>query len=168
MKRSIALFSVLVIFISAFGILSVRAYDTPVHPDKWGGTKLITNHEYSFVFVGDTQSVTYHDYNNKTTYMSDIYKWIVDNKEKKKIAHVFGLGDITESNKADEWEIAKKAITQMDGILPYTLVRGNHDGLWSMNFQNYFGDSQFAKDIDGCYNRLLANSYKKFDVGAEK
>ena len=80
--------------------------------------KVELDYAYSFAVVGDTQ-VLCQKYPEK---MEAIYDWIIANKDNKKIAHVFGLGDITEewgNNKSEaEWIRAQKYISKLDGVLP--------------------------------------------------
>ncbi len=78
---------------------------------------------YSFAVIGDIQ------------YSSEFYpeslpimhQWIVDNADDRNIVYYINAGDITNRDTAYEWENAKAAISLMDGIVPYSLVRGNHD-----------------------------------------
>ena len=109
-------------------------------------------YDYSFVFIGDTQILTMLDAGNTNkeegslpsewknqNYMNTLYQWIVDNKEEKKIEYVVGLGDITENISRDnEWAIANKAITKLNGVVPYSMARGNHDG--GAKFKEYIVD----------------------------
>lgn len=54
-------------------------------------------------------------------------KWLVDQKEKRNIAAVLHLGDITNKNTPEQWDVAVKALGQLDGEIPYFFVPGNHD-----------------------------------------
>jgi hypothetical protein len=56
-------------------------------------------------------------------------QWIVDNKDALGIEIVLHEGDITNNNVVEEWEIAKNAISTLDGQVPYMLALGNHDYL---------------------------------------
>ena len=53
--------------------------------------------------------------------------WIRDNAERLNIAFVLHEGDITQTDYDEEWEIARKAMTTLDGKVPYCLCLGNHD-----------------------------------------
>ncbi|MBN2131421.1 MAG: metallophosphoesterase [Sedimentisphaerales bacterium] len=53
--------------------------------------------------------------------------WIVQNCEKRNIAYVLQLGDITNNNTIDQWEHAQEALAVMDGRVPYAFCPGNHD-----------------------------------------
>ncbi|MBA7475397.1 hypothetical protein ES707_10766 [subsurface metagenome] len=54
-------------------------------------------------------------------------QWVMDNKEKYNIVYVLTLGDITDNNNKLQWERASAALGRLDGVLPYTIVLGNHD-----------------------------------------
>ncbi|MBQ3017079.1 MAG: metallophosphoesterase [Clostridia bacterium] len=90
---------------------------------------------YSFAVIGDTQNLNIYDVNNKTEHMKGLYNWILANKDSKNIQYVMGLGDITQAYYRgyqsgvweEEWVNAKEAISLLDGKIPYSLVRGNHD-----------------------------------------
>lgn len=127
--------------------------------------KIELNYAYSFAVVGDTQ-VLCQKYPEK---MEAIYDWIIANKNSKKIAHVFGLGDITEewgNNKSEaEWIKSQKYISKLDGVLPYSLNRGNHDE--SVLFQKYFGNKTYMGQFDGfMVEGDIRNSYKCFKAGS--
>ena len=123
----------------------------------------VTDYAYSFCVVGDTQMVCRYFPDN----MKNIYDWILANKDSKKIAHVFGLGDITDANTDEEWAVAKAQIDRLNGKVSHTLVRGNHDG--AAKFNSNFSNSAYTGQLDGFYqNGKIENCYKKLDVGTEK
>ena len=125
---------------------------------------------YSFALVGDTQNLNYIDAQNYTAakaendsltyadytaaYMRTLYNWIIANKDAKNIQYVMGLGDITQSFNStqtyynDEWPLAKEALSLLDGVLGYSLVRGNHDISSGLNGQFGVGSEY--------YNTLMA------------
>ena len=150
--------------------------------------------EYSFAVIGDTQYTTrYHPDN-----LAPIYDWIVANKEGKNIQYVMGLGDITDTdtdaegtsaNGAYEWTVAYNAISKLNGVVDYSLVRGNHDvKTGGASFLQYFGgDSLYAKQFtapDGYeagyyegtfinYGKVeetgtISNSWRTLDIGGDK
>jgi len=110
---------------------------------------------YSFAVVGDTQNLNYIDAKNyvaakaenadltyaayTSAHMRTLYNWILSNKDSKNIQYVMGLGDITQSFNTnqtyydEEWQLAKEALSLLDGKLGYSLVRGNHDISSGMN-----------------------------------
>ena len=116
---------------------------------------------YSFAAIGDTQKTTEYEavtrnnnygetiYSSPTTANSLLYRmynWLVTNKDEKSIALAMGMGDITDNNFDREWQLAYRSIRQLDGVIPYTLVRGNHDTYYNSQtgwthqyFEKYFG-----------------------------
>ncbi|MBR5011822.1 MAG: metallophosphoesterase, partial [Clostridia bacterium] len=78
---------------------------------------------YSIAVIGDIQYST--EFFPET--LAPMYQWIVDNKDAKNTVYSIGLGDITNRDTIYEWENAKNAMSVMDGKIPYSVVRGNHD-----------------------------------------
>ena len=54
-------------------------------------------------------------------------QWIADNWEKENIKYVVHLGDIVNNNNIPQWENANAAMRTLDGVVPYSVVPGNHD-----------------------------------------
>ena len=77
----------------------------------------------SFVVLPDTQ--------NYARLFPDLFecqtKWIVDNREKYNIRFVLHEGDVTENNNTPQWDVAKTAMSRLDGKVPYAICLGNHD-----------------------------------------
>ena len=116
-----------------------------------------TDYAYSIAVVGDTQIAC------KGQALKYIYRYIAQNAEAKKLKHVLGVGDITDGNTDHEWEHAVKQITRMDGVVSYSLARGNHDG--AANFDTYFGeDSTYAKQYKENYLSTV-NTAHEFTAG---
>ena len=46
-----------------------------------------------------------------------------------------------------EWEIVKEAVSQLDGVVPYSLVRGNHDDYM---MDDYFNVPEYTSMFEGC------------------
>lgn len=143
--------------------LAENGYDIPV---EWLDSHEPTlDYAYSFAVVGDTQWLSKY----KTEKMEGIYDWIIANKDSKKIAHVFGLGDITEdwntANKEQEWIRAQQYISKLDGVIPYSLIRGNHDE--TKYFNKYFANETYMSQFDGfMVEGDIRNSYKEFTIGS--
>ena len=125
------------------------------------------DYAYSFAVVGDTQWLSKYTPEK----LEGIYDWILANQESKKIAHVFGLGDITEdwntADKEKEWIRAYEYISKMDGKISYTLARGNHDE--SKYFLKYFANETYMSQLDGFIAEGdIRNSYMEFEIGSTK
>lgn len=118
-----------------------------------------TDYDYSFAVVGDIQNISYF-YPEK---VHTIYDYIVDNIESKKIAHVFTLGDITESNAQREWDVAHEAISKLDGKVRFSMVRGNHDG--KEGYLSAFGNNSFYKKQYKASYLSSLNTVVEFEAG---
>ena len=134
---------------------------------KWFDDEVVDlDYSYSFAIIGDTQKIT-EKYPEK---LNQIYDWLIENKDDHKIENVIGLGDITETwnkeanNKLHEWDIAKKAISKMDGVMRYSLIRGNHDE--AKYFNQTFNYEAYTSQFDGfMVEGDLCNSYMTFKAG---
>ena len=126
-------------------------------------------YDYTFACVGDTQSLV--KYNpDKLHYL---YDFLLEHAEDMKIDRVIGLGDMTEDNTADQWELVSQEVFRLDGKLPYTVIRGNHDhkartpeaeATKELMFGMYFDNETYRKQFDGSYDGSPANVYKRFSV----
>ncbi|MBQ8290020.1 MAG: metallophosphoesterase [Clostridia bacterium] len=169
--------------------------------DAKGSKYTEPDYDYSFAIVGDTQYMTRWDTvkNNgtvsETDHLARVYDWIISNKTSKKINYVMGLGDITDSydktydtvsssgyafDTAAEWKWAYEQISRLDGIVPYSVIRGNHDN--ETYFNKYFykdedatADTEtvspyFENNITGIRSEVdgVLNSYSIFEAGNEK
>lgn len=138
-----------------------------------------TDFDYSFAIIGDQQCmVQYARELNSDKNFKLIYDYIINNADSKNIAHVFNLGDIvqttwpynnTEEHKNrmyKEVEFAYKQIARLDGVVDYSLVRGNHDP--DFLYDEYFGVNSsytgYASHIEDYYISST-NSVHYFSVG---
>lgn len=120
------------------------------------------DYAYSFCVVGDTQVLT-DSYPDKLTY---IYDWIVENKEDKNIQFVFGLGDITNYSRDDEWQVAQEQINKLNGVVPYSLIRGSENHDQSAKFNEYFNKPVYTDTLEGFYEAdKINNTWRTFSVG---
>ena len=79
---------------------------------------------FTFVVLPDTQNYSQH-FPELFTAQTE---WIVSQRESRRIAGVFHLGDITNHNTAEEWENARRSMKVLDDAqLPCCMVPGNHD-----------------------------------------
>ena len=142
--------------------LALKGYDAKVH-DKWLETKEpVTDFDYSMVLMGDIQYMTYNFPDN----LHRIFDWIIDNKESKKIGYVIGLGDITDRDTRREWELAKSQFSRLDSVVPYSIVRGNHDG--KALIDEYFNTAPYNTSYQGSYDHTMLNTCRKFVLGTRK
>ena len=163
MKRKFVSFVLILLALSLVHVMPASAAGDWIEiEDK----KPVEDYAYSFVVVGDTQILTYSDATKGTNYLSQVYDWIVANKEEKKIEYVFGLGDITDQDwlvtGVLEWQIAKENIYKLNGVVPYSMIRGNHDSetyfKWAFDIPEY--KNQFVQ----FYKENLSNSYRTINI----
>ena len=173
-SRIIALSLSLIVLVATLFALAVPAGAASDVKEQSGfytkADKDAKTYAYSIAVIGDTQSLSDSDYDNRndasyTKRMDVLYSWLQNNIESKKIGLVMGLGDIVENwhNPLDfpiyegtelgnqsiwEWENATRIfntyLEDENGVkVPYTLVRGNHD---SANAYNAFITSDAMAD----------------------
>ena len=68
-------------------------------------------------------------------------KWVRDNQKRLNIAFLVHEGDIVQADGPEEWAIAKKAMSVLDGKVPYCMCLGNHD----MGFEK--ADNKYGGNI---------------------
>ena len=141
--------------------LSANNYDMILKSDWFDNSPAPTDYAYSFMVVGDTQIIT----EKHPQKLANVYDYIVANVESKKVKHVFGLGDITNSDTDAEWRVAKEQIAKMDGVVPYSLVRGNHD--FKTGFDTYFGatNAPYRQQFKASYDNTARNTVHEFRAG---
>ena len=144
------------------GVIADKSENGYNYHKTWYTEKTQTPYDYSFAVVGDTQIVNY-EHPEK---LACIYDWIVENKESKKIEYVMGLGDITDKSTPEEWENAATQISKLDGVVGYSLVRGNHDIYFQFN--DAFKDTPYADSFDGQFDYKLENTWREVVAGEEK
>ena len=119
----------------------------------------VTDYAYSFAVLGDPQWLN-SDHADKLVNMFD---WIAENTESKKIRRLLTLGDLTNHSSGVEWAILRACLDDLEGTLPYSLVRGNHDRI--ADYNNYFSYERYGHLVDGSFDETLLNTYKCFEVG---
>ncbi len=119
----------------------------------------VSDYAFSIAVVGDIQALSRYKPDN----LHYIYDYILENKDSKNIKFVAGLGDITDTDATAEWEAAVPQIKRLDGILPYTFVRGNHDSVRKINW--YFDTEDYIDTFDGFCKDKIQNSWFEFSVG---
>lgn len=123
-----------------------------IDPSEYQGVK---DYDFSFAVVGDTQII--NNTKTNTHQLKPLYTWIKNNVESKKIQFVMGLGDITENQNDTEYAHAKENIKLLDGIVPYSLIRGNHDNR-DDKFTSYFKYDAYTKNIKAQYRQSSLNN----------
>lgn len=123
----------------------------------------VGGYDYSLSVMGDIQIVN----NYFPDYMPTLFDYIIDNAEAKNTKFCFNMGDITDKNKTEEWNRAKEGYDRVGEVMPYVVVRGNHDGRDQMN--KYFGgNSTYMNSVDGSYMGKSYMVYTTFSAGLHK
>ena len=131
--------------------------------DKWvENAAPITDYAFTVAFVGDTQKIT----EKNPEYLPMLYDWIVEIAEEKNLQFVAGLGDITDNSSLEEWAVAVDSIAKLNGVVPYTMARGNHD--YNNIFTLYMDTEEYTGQLSGMYNDSVLNVYNTFQVGTLK
>ena len=119
------------------------------------------------IVLPDTQyyASSYHDV------FTQQISWIVQQKPLLNIAAVLHVGDIVDGcNSADQWQVARSAMGQLDGLIPYVVVPGNHDtdserkGL----INSYFGPASMPWITGTMTARQIENNYALVDIGPKQ
>lgn len=92
-------------------------------------------------------------------------RWIAQEAARRNIAFVIHEGDIVDSAYSQEqWAAANASMSVLDGVVPYSIVRGNHDKAGNF-FETYFPASRYAGN--GWYGGSKDNnldSYQTFSA----
>ena len=130
------------------------------------------NQPFTIVALPDTQCYTHEVDGGARDIFTAQTQWIVNHKDDSNIVFVLHEGDITDDNNAPEWTNATTSIGLLDGVVPYALAVGNHDGLNSSQsqtalFNQFFPLSRFqnlptfggvfeSNRMDNCYHLFSA------------
>jgi hypothetical protein len=107
-------------------------------------------------------------------------RWIAEQRDKRRIAGVLHLGDITNQNTPEQWKNAVAAMKQLDGQVPCFMAPGNHDYGPRGNgadrttlFSEHFPAAALkaAPTFGGFYDRepeRVENSFHLFEAGGRK
>ncbi len=131
---------------------------------------------FSIVVLPDTQN-----YAEKfpDTYLAQT-QWIRDNVEKENIKFVMHLGDIVQHHNQSEeqWQVADRAHQLLDGVVPYSVLPGNHDleyqdKVYSREtelYNKYFGPQRFTDYpwYGGHWGETNDNNFCTFEAGGMK
>jgi hypothetical protein len=98
--------------------------------------------------------------------------WIRQRLKQDNTKFVIHLGDIVQtSTKKPEWENADRAMRLLDGVIPYSMVPGNHDMVVksrdSTLYNQYFSPARFAEEkwYGGHMGETNDNNYCFFEAG---
>jgi beta-glucanase (GH16 family) len=145
----------------------VRAYERvlpEIHPEP-----------FTYVVLPDTQYMTSQTNQAVPEQFDRQTEWIASRASQDNIKFVSHLGDIVDfgGNRA-HWEIADRALSKLDGVVPYGLTFGNHDAddrVWGRRdtiFNEYFPRWRYEEQAwyGGSYpSNKNTNSFQIFTAG---
>jgi 3',5'-cyclic AMP phosphodiesterase CpdA len=115
---------------------------------------------YTIAVFPDTQNYTSHPELNYI--FSDMTQWLVDNKDSHNIQFMVHVGDITDDNLEYQWDVAEPALRILDGVIPYSLLPGNHDqaqGGSAADHSSEYLDSLFSPDEQAAVSDTFGGVY---------
>ena len=189
-KRLVAIVCLIALMLSmsTLGAISVFAAEDETNP--WLDFYTLSEiPDYSFAVIGDIQSLTELDTHKGTNYLGGMFDWILANKDARGIEYVFSLGDSVETliswpndevynasvNNPLEWQKAASQFARLDGVIPYSVIRGNHDD--EAGYHQYICTNAYKSQMEGFYynpdevaldGNSMSNSYRKLEVGGQK
>ena len=132
------------------------------------------SYAYSMAVVGDTQWMTYL----YPETLANMYNWIIENKDAKKISYVLGLGDINQHDTDEQWAITSELLKSLaDTGIPQSIVcGGSHDSMpqyakWidtDYYVSAYSGIMEMGFFDDPTNGPTLSNSYSIMTIGETK
>jgi hypothetical protein len=117
------------------GASSARLVVEPIEDTEAEGTETIavtlapSLQPFTLAILPDTQYYIGAEHGGTPLMFDRQTQWIVDHRDDHHIAFALHEGDITEDNALDEWPLAQACLGRLDGVVPYALALGNHDGL---------------------------------------
>ncbi|MFN4009180.1 MAG: DUF4214 domain-containing protein [Pannonibacter sp.] len=119
---------------------------------------------YTIAVFPDTQDYT--DDPMGALVFKNMTKWIADNADNQNIQFLAGVGDITQHDTPGQYEVARQALANLEGKVPFLLPPGNHDGgghaRQYVNYNKFFDLEKIkaeSKTFGGVYDRE-PNSYQ--------
>ena len=169
-------------------LLSMSAFPASAATGDWITQDPPANVDYSFAVLGDIQTLTWYDRRDGSDYVEQMFDWLLDNRASRKIEYVIGLGDTidtlstwpesgynTSVTNPAEWNLTAEQFARLDGVIPYLVIRGNHDDeagyhnhICTDNYKNQMNGFFYDPSKPAVYGNSMSNSYQKITVGGEK
>ena len=87
------------------------------------------NRPFSIALLPDTQNYTSCKRAVCLAMFTAQTRWVVEHREELNIAFVMHGGYYLDGKDYPEWQRAEDSLSLLDGLVPYALAVGNHDGL---------------------------------------
>ena len=169
-------------------LLSMTAFPVSAADSDWITRSAPSGVDHSFAVLGDIQTLTWHDRRSGTNYVETMFDWLIDNRQSRSIEYVFGLGDTIETlstwpengyntsvTNPAEWALTSEQFARLDGVIPYLVIRGNHDD--EAGYHSYICTDDYKSQMSGFFydptkpavgGNSMSNSYRKITVGTQK
>lgn len=135
---------------------------------------IVTPGSFTVAFLGDTQNYS----SGNPAIFSQVTQWVADNKAARNIQFLVQDGDIVNGgNSTTQWNNARAALENLDGVVPYAVVRGNHDIGSQFDLASRFGPgSPYSQqptfvdhyEVPGQPTWDSRNSVHKFEANGQK
>lgn len=120
---------------------------------------------FRFIVVPDTQIIA----RNRPEIFYSHINWIAENHQSLNTKFVMHVGDIVNDNNHAQWNIASEAMGVLDGVVPYSVLPGNHDmGVAGSSntrdsslYNQYFPLSRFSDQAG--FGGVYSNEPTKYD-----
>ncbi|NJL30919.1 MAG: PEP-CTERM sorting domain-containing protein [Phycisphaerales bacterium] len=106
----------------------MRAYATAILLSLAGSAPVLAE-PWRMVILPDTQGYAFATASNPAglRLFESQTNWIANNKESMNIRFVSHVGDVVDNSNTGQWTAADTAMDVLDGIIPYSVIPGNHD-----------------------------------------
>jgi hypothetical protein len=97
--------------------------------------------------------------------------FIVSKRRELNIAAVLHVGDLVDADIPAQWTVANSAMRELDNVVPYVVVPGNHDyssAGRNSTMSNYFAPSSMPWLTGTMMPGQIDNSYALMDIGPQK
>ncbi len=128
---------------------------------------------FTIAVLPDTQYYVSTFYGGHPDMFTRQTRWIADERDTRNILFALHEGDCTQQNTSEEWQMVRDSMSTIDGVVPYALAVGNHDGLDqpvgdTALFNTFFpvGDFQGRPTFGGVFeSNKMDNCYHLFTGG---
>jgi hypothetical protein len=84
---------------------------------------------FSLAILPDTQYYTANKNGGTLGMFAKQTQWIAEHRDEWNIAFVLHEGDCTDHNTSAEWQNVRACMDTLNGVVPYAIAVGNHDGI---------------------------------------
>jgi Calcineurin-like phosphoesterase len=125
---------------------------------------------WSIVMLPDTQ---YYALAYPQVFASQL-AWIASSAEPLNLQFVVHVGDVTETDAAKEWQVARRSFNLIQNVVPYAIAPGNHDyqggAVRRSHLTDWFPEEELRRQptFGGLFEPgSIDNSYQRFTVNDE-